>query len=327
MTSLKEEIIKKKKIENNYINYENNENIILCKICHKIDCPLTIKNKNSIKNVEKKDIVFYEKEEKQIMNHFASLSTNKGNINVGDCINNAVYLSHKMKKINKNEKIKNPNKFHDFKEIIKYPGLISSKYDEDVQLFILSLIADVLSQKGIKVTIYKKNEGMNNLNSASLQYLFNGLKEKKKYENDILLKKGDELNDFIEEWKSKITKQLKIDKSEIFLINPKDKNGLSLDLVTNEGNINYNKLKDFDEIKNIKEKSLIEGCQLSTDIFDSNQKKEDSNWGIGEFRGGEKYIPPLGWYGYRLKVSKTYDKENDDWLSYDGRKANLLWLI
>ena len=185
MTSLKEEIIKKKKTENNYINYQNNENIILCKICHKIDCPLTIKNKNSVKNVENKDIVFYEKEEKQIMNHFASLSTNKGNINVGDCINNAVYLSHKMKKINKNEKIKNPNKFHDFKEIIKYPGLISSKYDEDVQLFILSLIADVLSQKGIKVTIYKKNEGMNNLNSASLQYLFNGFTEKKNMKSNF----------------------------------------------------------------------------------------------------------------------------------------------
>ena len=185
MTSLKEEITKKKKIENNYINYENNENIILCKICHKIDCPLTIKNKNSVKNVENKDIVFYEKEQKQIMNHFASLSTNKGNINVGDCINNAVYLSHKMKKINKNEKIKNPNKFHDFKEIIKYPGLISSKYDEDVQLFILSLIADVLSQKGIKVTIYKKNEGMNNLNSASLQYLFNGFTEKKNMKSNF----------------------------------------------------------------------------------------------------------------------------------------------
>ena len=29
----------------------------------------------------------------------------------------------------------------------------------------------------------------------------------------------------------------------------------------------------------------------------------------------------MGWYGYGLKVSKTYDKENDNWLSYDGRKG------
>lgn len=32
-----------------------------------------------------------------------------------------------------------------------------------------------------------------------------------------------------------------------------------------------------------------------------------------------KYIPPIGWYGFGLKVSKKYDNGNDTWLNYmDG---------
>ena len=93
-----------------------------------------------------------------------------------------------------------------------------------------------------------------NLDGATLQYLFNGFTEKKKYElqfnlekekNDVLLQKGDE------EWKQKISERLNIDIKELFLVNPKDKQGLCLDMVSNEAKIEYNKLKDFTEIKNV----------------------------------------------------------------------------
>ena len=99
-----------------------------------------------------------------------------------------------------------------------------------------------------------------NLEGATLQYLFNGFTEKKKYElqfnlekekNDVLLQKGDELTKFIEEWKHKISERLNIDIKELFLVNPKDKQGLCLDMVWNEAKIEYNKLKDFTEIKNV----------------------------------------------------------------------------
>lgn len=257
------------------------------------------------------------------MIHFASLSFIPGEIKVEDFINGTVFVSEKLKKINEIEKINNPHKFYDSKNIIKYPGLISQKNKNDDQLFILSLIAETLSEKGINVTICKKNQSETNLDGASLQYLFNGFTEKKKYEikfnlekekNDILLQKGNELNTFIEEWKSKISNKLKIEKSEIFLLNPKDENGLNLDLVINEGYIEYNKLKDFKEINKIQEKPLIEGCQLSTDIFETKQNNQDGGWGINETRGGEKYIPPIGWYGYGLKVFGKYDNGNNIWL-------------
>ena len=93
-----------------------------------------------------------------------------------------------------------------------------------------------------------------------MQYLFNGFTEKKKYElqfnlekekNDVLLQKGDELTKFIEEWKHKISERLNIDIKELNLVNPKDKQVLCLDMVSNEAKIEYNKLKDFTEIKNV----------------------------------------------------------------------------
>ena len=150
------------------------------------------------KNQKENDIEIYKKEVKEVMNHFSSISFISGEIKVEDFINSAAYLSHIIKKINLMEKVNYPDKFYDSKNIIKYPGLISPKFGEDEQLFILSLISKILSEKGINVTIYKKNQGENNLDGACLQYLFNGFTEKKKYEiqfdlekekNDILLKK------------------------------------------------------------------------------------------------------------------------------------------
>ena len=272
------------------------------------------------------------KEIKEVMNHFAYISHIKADIGVGDFINSAVKVSDLMNQMNSIEKNNEPNKFYNSEKILEYPGLISEKFDKKKdKIYILGLMSKMLTQNGINVAIYKENKSENNLDGASLQYLFNGLTKKKKYEiqfnlakekEEILLQKGDELTYFIEEWKNKISSQLNINKKEIFLVNPKDKNksGLCLDLVTNEGHIESNKLKNFKEIKNIQEKSLIEGCQLSPEIFDTKYNNKDPNWGINETRGGEKYIPPIGWFGYGLKVSKRYDNGDDSWINYiDGK--------
>ena len=298
-------------IEYNQLNFPNNNKKI-------------IPNNNFIA-YNNPDIDSNKKEVIDIIKHFASLAFIPGNIDKEDFINSAVYISDKIKQINDQEKSFYPYKFHDSKVILKYPGLISSKFNDEDKLFILSLISDVLEEKGISVSIYKKGELSNNLDGASLQYLFNGFTEKKKYEihfkleqekNNILLQKGDELNNFIDEWKTKISNHLKIDKKEIFLVNPKDKEGLCLDLVTDEGFLQYKKLKHFHEIKKIEEKSLIEGCQLNIDIFDPAHNNQDPGWGKNETRGGEKYLPPEGWYGYGLKVGGKYDNGDNTWLDY-----------
>ena len=111
-----------------------------------------------------------------------------------------------------------------------------------------------------------------------------------------------------------------MDKKDIFLVNPKDKQGLCLDLVINEGNIECNKLKNFKEIRNIEEKCMIEGCQLSSEIFDPKYNNQDPYWAKNETRGKEKYLPPEGWYGYGLKVGHKYGNGDNIWLDYDDTK-------
>ena len=282
---------------------------------------------------KEKNMELYKQHLKDVISHFASMALIPGNIDKGDFINSAVSLSYIIKKINIQEKQIFPGKFLDSKAILKYPGLISYSFSEKEKLFILSLLSIILEEKGINVTLCKNSDDSSDINNAFLQYLFNGFTEKKKYEIEfelenaektILLKKGEELNNFIDKWKTKISNHLKIDKSEIFLVNPKDNNGFFLDLVTNEGSINYNKIKNFNEIKNIEEKALLEGFQLNTDIFEPCFNNHDPGWGWNVDIGIEQYIPPLGWYGFGLKVSKKYDNGDDTWLDYVDREGTFV---
>ena len=312
--------IPKKNLDNNINNFKNeinnNNNFI----------PININVNHQQKNLD-----LYKDQVKDVMNHFASLAflPSGSPMDTGDFISSAAYLSDLMNKINIAEKKLSPKKFHNPKKVLKLPGLISSKFEKNEQVFVLSMLSDVLEEKGINTSIYKDNVDNKNIDGATLQYLFNGFTEKKKYKinfdvspdkTNLLLKKGNELKLFIQEWKLKISKKLNINSSEVFLVNPQENSGFNLDLVTNETNIQYNNLKNFPEIKNINEKPLIEGCQLNSDIFEPKHNNQDPGWGINETRGGEKYIPPLGWYGYGLKVGKKYDNGNDQWLNYiDGK--------
>ena len=138
-------------------------------------------------------------------------------------------------------------------------------------------------------------------------------------------KKEDELYEFIEEWKRKISNQIKIEKKMISLINPKKKgmDSFSLDLISDDDSIfkDIKKLSDFNEINFIHEKSLIEACQLNNNLFDPNYNNEDGCWGLDETRGGEIYIPPLGWKGYGLNVKDKYDYGDNTWLDYQDREG------
>ena len=145
------------------------------------------------------------------MNHFASISYISADIGLGDFINSAVKVSDLMNQINSVEKKNEPNKFYNPEKLLEYPGLISNKLDKNDKkdnkhkkvkkdnIFILGLMSKIMTQKGINVALYKNNMSGNKLDGASLQYLFNGFTEKKKYEiqfnlnkdkNEILLQKA-----------------------------------------------------------------------------------------------------------------------------------------
>ena len=289
------------------------------------------------------DIEGQKKNVSEIMSHFASLAFLQNEIPKETYINSAVYVSDLMNKINIEEQKKHPHKFYDPKLILQKPGLLTQasqneteekdeKEKKEEEIFVLSIISKILEEKGINAGIYKKNQNKSELNGASLQYLFGGLTEKKKFklllnldknDSNKFIEKEDEFNELIDNYKNKFSIKLKIKKDDILLVNPKYNNGqCTLDLIPGDNsNLTViNQLKEYKEVKEIEEKPLIEGCQLNSDIFDPAGNNQDGGWGIGETRGKEKYIPPLGWVGYGLKVKGKYDNGNDSWLDYNDDK-------
>jgi len=272
----------------------------------------------------------------EVMTHFASLAFLQNEIPKEDYINSVVYVSDLMNKINIKEQKKHPNKFYNPKQILQKPWLLTkeSQIEKDKketkkdQNFILSMISQILREKGINASIYKENQSKNELDGASLQYLFGGLTEKKKYklhlnldkkDNNKFIEKEDELKELIDNLRIKFSEKLKIKEDDILLVNPNYNKGQStLDLIPEDNSIfkTINKLKEYKEIKEIEEKPLIEGCQLNSDLFDPAGNNQDGGWGIGETRGKEEYKPPLGWIGYGLKVKGKYDNGNDTWLDF-----------
>ena len=307
----------KENIDNNKYNYSNENNL------------------EDAKKIEKPQYYINE----QII-HFASMAQNEIENKIEYFLNSADCISDFMNKYNPQKKSKYPSKFIDSHKVIQKPGLLSeentNKNDFD---FILSLLAEILKDKKIDLSIYKdldtKDNKKEKLSDACLQYLFCGLFDKKKIEInfklesniiEILNKKEKDLSNFIDEWKEKIANKLNIKKEEISLINPKKKQDgtFSLDLVSNDDSIfkvDINNIFNFNEINYIQEKSFIESCQLNNNIFEPRYNNQDGFWGCYETRGGEDYIPPIGWKGYGLKVKGKYDFGDDTWLDYKDRKG------
>ena len=173
--SLKQNILKfyiSNKIEENKKEKAENKNIYQIIIKSQFINNDNTNNKNSepkkynnfLKQGKSEDesIPNKKNEIKEMLNHFASLSSNSNN-NTGDIINNAVHVSDLINKLNTIEKANEPGKFLDSDSILKYPGLISDdEFGEKEKLYILALISKVLSEKGINVGIYKdKNNEQN----------------------------------------------------------------------------------------------------------------------------------------------------------------------
>ena len=88
----------------------------------------------------------------------------------------------------------------------------------------------------------------------------------------------------------------------------------SLDLFQNTIDVKeiINKLKSFDEIRDVEEKPLIEACQLSLGIFDQEENILNNEWQKSGERGGEDYFPPIGWSGYGINTQEIFDDRDDN---------------
>ena len=241
------------------------------------------------------------------------------------------------------EKEKEPEKFITIQEAIKEEKINKPE-------FCLGILAQNLEDIGIITAIEKEiknDEESKSESNTILQFIMNGMIEKKKYNlhfdlgekrNEELLYNKVEQEKFNNKLRKKLSLEYNIPEDKIIITNP-EKGSYQVQVIFqtdefNEPDLDINKLRekcenddDFKEISYLKEihsQLIMKGCKLNKNMLDPRGNRE-SGWSEGKKRGGYDYFPPKGWIGFGLNVLDKYDYGNNDWLSNNGNQNE--WAI
>ena len=231
------------------------------------------------------------------------------------------------KKEIKEEKIKHPERFIETTQAL-------NMQTQDEGLFALGLISQNLENLGIETAI----ECSQDSDTTSLQFLTNGMINKKKYDlhfefkeerNEELLNNKDEFEKFKETLKLKLSKDYNIPPEKIIVTLPQ-RGSLHVQVIfqTEEFNNldkndfinkfkNDNEFKELQTLKDIHEDIIMGAVKLKKSNLDPRGNRNDG-WGVGEKRGGKDYDPPIGFNGIGLKVMDKYDNGDNTWLGMNN---------
>ena len=231
-----------------------------------------------------------------------------------------------------NEKKKHPEKFIETSEALKLEN-------EDMGLFALGLLSKNLEDLGIKTAIEKdENQDTQDEDSTGLQFITNGMINKKKYDlhfelgekrNEEILNNKEEFEKFKENLKLKLSKDYNIPPDEIIVTFPQ-KGSLHVQVIFQSMDFNkldkaqfINKFKndpEFEELSNLKdihEDIIIGAVKIGINNLDPKGNRVH-DWPTGEKRGGKDYDSPEGWIGIGLKVLDKYDNGNNTWIGMEN---------
>ena len=244
------------------------------------------------------------------------------------------------------EKKTNPEKFYSTEEIIE------QKDNEDNNLYALGIFAKALENQGMVIAIEKNNynneeEEKLSKESAetSLQFLINGISNTPKYnlhfdfgneKNTKLLDDENERKIFHDKLRKQLSIEYNINEEDIIITFPRKGSYevtiifKSKDFLLDENDLlqKFQKYKgELGKLKKIESGILFEGCKLKPSMLDYRGNNRDGGWaGKGEKRGGEEYIPPIGWVGYGLNVlNNDLYGEDSTWLGMNNCKGE--WCV
>ena len=241
------------------------------------------------------------------------------------------------------EKEKNPENFIEINDALNLE-------EEDKDLFALALLGDNLQQNGIEVAIDKTNPENENEeeiddNTTCLQFITNGMNQKKKYnlhfdfgeeKNEEYLSNEKKFEELKENLKKKLSKDYNISKDKIIVTFP-ERGSLKVQVIFQSDEFNnlepeefkskFENDDEYEELKNLKEvhnEVIMSACKLKKSQLDPEGNRFD-NWGINENRGNRPYNPPLGWIGIGLKVLDQYDNGDNTWIGMDNSEGE--WCV
>jgi len=233
------------------------------------------------------------------------------------------------------EKETNPEKFISTEEIIEQKS--------NDQLYALAIFSKALEDQGM-VTAIEKNSDEEEKKTAmtNMQFLINGMSNRNKYDlhfdfdeakTEKLLNDEEERIKFHDKLRKKISKEYNINEEDIIVTFPrKGCYQVSVIFKSEDFNLNEEELKEkfisekdeLGKLKQIQKKIILEGCKLNSKMLDYRGNNKDGGWaGIGEKRGGEDYIPPIGWIGYGLNVLDVYG--DNTWIGMNNSKGE--WCV
>ena len=210
------------------------------------------------------------------------------------------------------------------------------KYNSDIHLFSLGLLASYLEILGIKTAIEKENNQIDqkNLDFANilLQFLVNGMINYRKYclkfkleqiKRTQILNNPDEKAKFNQHFKSLFIDKFKISNpKDIIIVSFTESLNIVILLIIKKNNFVLvkeeliNNFKDDNYLNNLQsfsEEPVLDAIILSKNMLDVNGDRLD--YGENEIRGGNLYIPPNKWLRCGVSVFNKYDNGNNDWLS------------
>ena len=296
------------KINKLNIDNEEKEKEKLNKMKEKI-----IENQKKLREKNYKNIIMTEEEK---------------NVQINEVLENMCIYGFIQKKEIEEEKKNHPEKFIETSEVLKL-----EKQDEG--LFALGLLALNLERLGIETAIeLKENKENEDADLTSLNFITNGMINKKKYDlhfelgekrNEELLNNENEYEKFKENLKKKLSKDYNIPKEKIIVTLPQ-KGSFHVQLIFQSEDFNnlnkeefiekFKNDKEFPELQNLKnihEDVIMSAVKLSKNQLDPRGNRNDG-WGVGEQRGGKDYFPPIGWNGIGLKVLDKYDGSDNTWI-------------
>ena len=88
------------------------------------------------------------------------------------------------------------------------------------------------------------------------------------------------------------------------------------------------KYEEVSDLESFSYGPVLDAIILTKDMLDETGDKngDKENYGQNEYRAGNKYYPPNGWYRCGVRVYNIYDGGNNDWLTWEeGKKGQ--WSI
>ena len=223
---------------------------------------------------------------------------------------------------------------------------------KDEPFFILGILGKYLEQIGISVTIdeddeeeskrhpimseYHKNIIQSICNSYILKskYLLNfGLEENKLR---LLVKNPIERSNFNIKIRKAVMKIYNLKEEELVICNHRREKGKFTAILVLKSNFSKDITKDelikvFSEDEELKTLERVDKelfmpkIKLSKSMLFPKEDNKKNKWAIGQKRGGEDYLPPLGWIKYGINIDHLFNDRNNEWISFLHKKGE--WAV